>query len=124
MRILTICLAVALGGCAGELNPVDVREKGVTTEAFHSTKTVREMVVCITPIFDTQKQGSVPITNRLTATGYELLEMSGLYNAYVLSIITVGRDGDGSVTIGHIAHNATWRTRNLKRIDGIIRECA
>jgi hypothetical protein len=81
------------------------------------------MVVCITPIFDSQKMGSMPITNRLTADGYELLEMAGMYNAYVMSIITVSEDGDGSVTVGHIAHSAAWRTHHLARIDGIIREC-
>lgn len=123
MKRIAFSFIALLAGCAGAINANDVLSQGVTTEPAYSTKSARQMVACITPFYEAKKSGSVPIALRITADGYELIENTGMANAYVMSIITVSEDGAGSVTVGYLADGIAWADTQKRRIVSIIAEC-
>ena len=84
------------------------------------------LVACMTPLYDAVKWGGTPILMRITATGYELIEMSGLYNAFVFSTISISGVGvgDGSAITGFVSTDLAYREKHRRKIEAIIRQCA
>ena len=121
--MLILVAALVLASC-GDRTPADIRTTGETTEAIQSAKSPRELVACMTPLYDAVKWGGTPILMRITATGFELIEMGGLYDSYVLTLISIEGGAAGSAVTGYIASGIPWHDKHQRRLTGIIRQCA
>ncbi len=123
MRLILIAAALALTSC-GERVPANIRATGEATETTRSAKSPHDMVACMTPLYDAVKWGGTPILMRITATGFELIEMGGMYDSYVLTLISVDGAEGGSTAVGYIASGIPWHGKHRRRLGGIISQCA
>jgi hypothetical protein len=120
MRYVLILLALA---ACGDRSVGTIQATGLQTPAVETTRTPRDVVACLAPLYD-QVTGHLPAQMRITPSGFELFEMSGLGNRYFFSLISINGVGDGSAITGFISADLAYREKHRRKIEAIIRQCA
>ena len=118
MRLLAFGLAFVLAGCTAVQTPSMLRASGVPTETFHSAKSVREMVACMTRRYDADRQ---TVYGRVALDGFYLVRR-GLRKPSTIIFLT--EDGSGSAATGYVYRGDAQIEKQTTRLTGIIRQCA
>ena len=119
MRLLAFGLAFVLAGCAAVQTPSMLRASGVPTETFHSAKSVREMVACMTRRYDADRQ---TVYGRVALDGFYLVRHRALRKPPTIIFLT--EDGSGSAATGYVYQGDALIEKQTARLTGIIRQCA
>ena len=123
MRLITVCAAIVLAGCA-PTTITDLLATGTQTARYDSDKTPMEFAECAKPAYDLLLRLD-PAHTRPTPTGLVILKTtSAMDRLYILGMISVDAVEGGSSIIGVATdHGATFGQR-LREIEDVIRQCA
>ena len=120
MRWVFILLAIA---ACGDRSVGAIQTTGLQTPAVKTARQPGAMVACLTPLYD-QVTGNIPAQMPITLFGFELIEMSGLYNAFIFSTISVDGADEGSIVTGFVSSDLAYREKHIRKIEAIICQCA
>ena len=118
-----VLIAVAVLSACGDRSVATIQATGLQTPAIETTRSPRDVVACLAPLYD-QVTGHLPAQMRITPSGFELFEMSGLGNRYFFSLISISGGGGGSTITGFISTDLAYREKHRQKIEAIIRQCA
>jgi len=116
-------IAVAVLSACGDRSVETIQASGLQTPTVETTRSPRDVVACLTPLYD-QVTGNIPAQMRITPSGFELIEMGGLYNAFIFSTISVDGVANGSAIMGFVSTDLAYREKHRRKIEAIIRQCA
>jgi len=116
-------IAVAVLSACGDRSVETIQASGLQTPTVETTRSPRDVVACLTPLYD-DVTAHLPVQMRITTSGFELFEMSGLGNRYFFSLISISGVANGSAIMGFVSTDLAYREKHRRKIEAIIRQCA
>jgi len=123
MKLITLCAAMALAGCA-PTTVTELEATGLQTARYTSDKTPTEFADCAKPAYDLLLRLD-PAHTRPTKSGLVILKTTrAMDTLYIIGMITADAvEGGSSIAGVATSHGMGSSSQRLREIEDVIRQC-